>query len=496
MKRIFLLVMIFAFVHSSQAQVQVSYYVVADADDVQLFMFDNMKTDLDAGNNKVVIITLTAGDEGYGNTTFNGSSMAYYLAKERGAVYSSKLLGDLTNSPIAPNNTRPLPTAQNVVINGKTMVKYYYGNVNGVGAVVNYFLRLPDGGSTGLGYPGTGNKSLKKFHDGTIPTIASVDGTATYNSWAELAYTIYSIIFTEKGLDLQVWLNASSLNLTVPGNPVYNPGDNSDHTYSSTAAQDGVATRLWVGIKEYVMDYSSNLAPNLNNEDFGFASGAFGVYNWSLIKAKYPNKVNSTTRAWLPAESSNIKRSPTGNAPLPITLVDFTGTLKGNNVLLEWTTSAEINSKEFQVEKSNDGVTYHKLYTVPAAGYSSVLKRYNYLDVEATELNYYRLKMVDLDGLVKQSNIVIVKNPGLPQEVSVLTNPFRDYINIRFSKLPKGETTLRLLDQSGRLINSSKIYNPLSSIIRFNTNRTLSNGIYILQADNEGKQYSVKLMKE
>lgn len=487
MRRIFLPILIFAFTNNVIAQLQVTYFVQGDADDWQLFMSKKVIGDLSSGG-KVITITLTAGDAGNGLSTFNGSPTPYYLARERGSVYSAKFVSDITNSPLYPN-TYAIPVAQTAVINGKTLTKYIYGNSNGVGRVVSYFLRLPDGGQTGAGYPGTGNVSLKKLKDGVIPNITSVDGVNTY-TWTDLVNTIYGILFTEKGADPQVWLNAASLDNTV------NPNDYSDHIYSSTAAQEAVATRLWVGINEFVMDYSSNIASNLNNEEFEQACAAFGVYNWSLIKSKYANALNSTTRAWLTSETFAIKRSPVGNGPLPITLLSFTGSLKGNNALLEWTTSSEINSKEFILEKSNDAINYRQLARIPAAGNSSGNRLYSYLDVTATDINYYRLKMVDIDGANKLSDVVIVKNNGLTQAISALTNPFRDHISIRFAKLPKGDVSLKLVDLSGRLISSQKILNPVSSIIRFDYDAVLSKGIYILQAENQGIQYFIKLIKE
>jgi GH24 family phage-related lysozyme (muramidase) len=482
MRRIFLLILTFAFVYNTHAQQDVTFSVQADADDWQLFMSSKLINDDLIPGGKVVFITLTAGDEGNGTNAFNGSAIAYYLAKERGSVYSTKFISDYTNFANFPN-AAPLPVAQNVVINGKSMVKYVYLNM------VNYFLRLPDGGSTGSGYSGTGNNSLMKLKQGTITSLTSVTGSATY-TWTELLNTIYSIILTEKGADPQVWLNTSNLNIVV------NPNDHSDHIFSSTAAQEAVATRLWVGINEFVMEHSSNLSANLNNEDYEDACAAFNMYNWSLIKDKYPSKLNSTTRAWLPMEYFSINRSPVGNGPLPVTLLSFYGTLKGNNVLLDWITSSEFNSKEFQIEKSNDGITYRKLSTIPAAGNSTTLKKYSYLDTEATELNYYQLKIVDIDESNKQSNVVIVKNGKLSQGISAVNNPFKDYINIRFAKIPKGTLTLKLVDLSGRLISTSQIYNPLSSIIRLDYNKALSKGIYILHAESEGEKYSIKLMKE
>ncbi len=480
MKRIFLLLMISLFVGKAQSQ-NVDYVVVSDPEDWQLFMSNKLINSYLVNDHKLVVITLTAADEGNGASPFNGSATAYFMAKERGSVYSSKFTDDFVSLAYPNNNL--LPSAQTVTVYGKSITKYTYGNF------VNYFLRLPDGGPAGAGYGGTGNKSLMKLKQGTITSISSVTNAATWNSWQELLTTIYFIMVIEKGPDQQVWLNTTDLS------SITNPGDNSDHTYAGMAAQEAVALKLWVGINEYVMDHSSALAANLGNEDYENATGAFSMYDWSLVKDKYPSKLSSA-RAYLPMEYTSIKRSPSGSSgTLPITLLSFSGSLNGNNVLLDWTTSLEINSKEFQIEKSNDGVTYHKLGTVPAAGNSLVQKKYNFLDVEATEINYYRLKMVDIDGSGKQSNIVIVKNPALTQDIAALTNPFKDYISVRFTKLPKGETTLKLMDLSGRLISSSKVYNPLSSVIRFEYNKTLSNGIYILQAETEGKQYSIKLMK-
>jgi hypothetical protein len=183
--------------------------------------------------------------------------------------------------------------------------------------------------------------------------------------------------------------------------------------------------------------------------------------------------------------------------PLPITLLDFNGKLQGNDVALEWSTSAEYNSKEFQIEKSVDGINYSPLGTINAAGTSTVLKSYNYIDRSATEINYYRLKLVDKDGLAKQSNVVVVKNQGLKQGITILNNPFANQINIRFAKMPKGKVVLRLIDISGKQIAVNENYQASSAILSFdNFNQNLSRGIYILQAETEGKIYSAKLMKQ
>jgi len=182
---------------------------------------------------------------------------------------------------------------------------------------------------------------------------------------------------------------------------------------------------------------------------------------------------------------------------LQISLLDFTGKLKGNNVLLEWITSSESNSKEFVIERSEDGSNYRRLNSVPAAGNSTTENKYSYLDVEATALNYYRLKMTDLDGSFKMSNVVIVKNNGASQDILYVTNPFADQVNIRFKNVPKEKISVRLMDVTGKTMGASVINSPLSSVVVFNDYpRSLSSGLYILQVAYAGKMYSYKLLKQ
>jgi len=487
MKRIlFVLILICTAAIKAQAQPQVSFFVQADEDDWQLFMCKKISGDLFTGG-KVILITLTAGDEGYGTGSFNGSPTAYYLAKERGAVFSSKTVSDFSYTANYPFSYA-IPVAQNVIINSKNLVKYDYGDPSGAGEIVNYFLRLPDGGFNGAGFPATSNQSLMKLKQGIISTITSIDGANTY-TWNELTNTIFAIILSERAGDPQFYLNTSSLD------NIYNPGDHSDHIYSSTAAQEAVMPQLAIGINEFVFDYSSSKPDNLSNGDMENSAAAFCSYGWSLILDKYPSPFNSTTRAWFHQEYFAVKRSPVG--VVPITLLDFTGSLQNKKVLLQWSTSAEYNSKQFEIEKSLDGITYNLLHTVPAAGYSTSEKKYSYQDADIADINYYRLKMVDNDGKFKQSNVVVIKTNELQQSIISVTNPFSNKISIRFAKIPQSEITLSLVDMNGKQVLNKMINKPSTRLVEIETGNTiLSKAIYILRIECDGKLYNIKLVKE
>jgi hypothetical protein len=294
MKKIYITLLMLAGLFTAQAQQPIGFSVQADADDWQLYMSSKIMQDMNAGA-KMVFITITAGDEGKGNTIFNGSTMPYYKARELGSVYSAKFATDITSV----FRGLALPPAQETsVINGHTIAKYIYRNT------VSYFLRLPDGGVNGDGYTGTGFKSLKKLKNGTIASLTSVDGANTYNGWNDLNATILAIINAEKSTTNYGWLHTGSLDIT------YNPNDNSDHIYSSIAAHEATETSNRIGYIDYVNDYSSNLAANLSTSKFQDATGVFAMSVLALNQNKYISKFSTANIALLPMEYYTIVRVP------------------------------------------------------------------------------------------------------------------------------------------------------------------------------------------
>ncbi|TDH29166.1 T9SS type A sorting domain-containing protein [Segetibacter sp. 3557_3] len=185
-------------------------------------------------------------------------------------------------------------------------------------------------------------------------------------------------------------------------------------------------------------------------------------------------------------------------APLPITLLNFDGKLQNDHALLDWSTSSEANSKQFDLEKSYDGVNYRKLITVKAAGNSSSKRNYNYTDKEfAAAINYYRLNLVDADNKSRYSNVVLLKNPKTSQGMFVINNPFSTYLDIRFGKTPAGRVRLQLTDAAGKLVEKVEFNSLSQSVIRFNlTSNLTSKGVYILSADLDGKRYTAKVMRQ
>ncbi len=185
-------------------------------------------------------------------------------------------------------------------------------------------------------------------------------------------------------------------------------------------------------------------------------------------------------------------------APLPVTLVKFDASLaNGNAVNVSWTTSEEINSSYFVVERSADATSWQPIGQVSAKGNSSGLVDYKYVDPSPTNAtNFYRLRMVDLDAKYKFSRVAKVSLEAKVAALIVFNNPFHDQIRIKVDLSSAELLELRLTDISGRTYTQQSV-KAVPGANYFNINSALGgNGMYILTVKGQSYNQTVKLLKE
>lgn len=74
--------------------------------------------------------------------------------------------------------------------------------------------------------------------------------------------------------------------------------------------------------------------------------------------------------------------------------------------ILNWQTTEEINSKVFEIERSQDAKAWRKIGIISSHGESNVIRKYEFADVSPLKgSNYYRIKMVDKDDTFTYSRI-------------------------------------------------------------------------------------------
>ena len=97
--------------------------------------------------------------------------------------------------------------------------------------------------------------------------------------------------------------------------------------------------------------------------------------------------------------------------PLPLHLSDFTGKLSNHKILLNWSTTNETNIKYFAIKRSTDGRNFTEIASVKSKNNPSGNNSYSFEDTYViTGKIYYRLEILDGNGKITNSNIVILRN--------------------------------------------------------------------------------------
>ncbi len=113
-------------------------------------------------------------------------------------------------------------------------------------------------------------------------------------------------------------------------------------------------------------------------------------------------------------------------APLPLTLLSFTGEKVGKIARLNWNTTNEENVEKFVAERSRDGNIFESVGIVNAkgSGRGSITNEYNLNDAfPQSGDNFYRLKMMDRDGKSSLSAVVKLNMPIAPGNLVLISNP-------------------------------------------------------------------------
>lgn len=166
---------------------------------------------------------------------------------------------------------------------------------------------------------------------------------------------------------------------------------------------------------------------------------------------------------------------------LPLTLVNFGGTARGNQVDLQWITKEEQRVIRYEVEKSLDGVRFSKIATVAAANNTN-LQQYAALDANAPDgWNYYRLKVFDNQQHSYYTATVKVWVGSKPR-IEVYPNPAKDFLKFILPVSSKCE--IRIVNTSGQVV---KRVNNAQGQFTVDV-QSLDQGmyfIYILQTDRQ-----------
>lgn len=160
--------------------------------------------------------------------------------------------------------------------------------------------------------------------------------------------------------------------------------------------------------------------------------------------------------AWLLTLSAQCPTAP--NCPLAVEITSFTAVEKNGVVNLSWVTASEVNAKQFEIERSGDGVNFQKIGAVTAQNKPST---YYFADDAPLSIGaYYRLLEVDFDG-----------------KATVFKAVFVEKTTARLAVYPNPSTGVFTVNKRNYLI-----YNVLGIVV---DERNLTKGIYFVKSGVE-----------
>lgn len=362
-----------------------------------------------------------------------------------------------------------------------------------------------NGGNDGTGYKGFGLYAMPDdkwyiFYGNGGPSFSTLAGpTINYGNWTSIAGTY-------DGTTLRMYINGAVINSVVvspiilpnPSLPIRLGAGNSEgapnyffggeidefsmwnKTLSLADVQYNKNHTLFPPITSLIAYYNfnegvgngDNTTPPVKTLIDGTSNSQNGtLYNFAL---------NGTSSNWV-----------TSDLVLPVNLINFSGTKKDGYNSLQWSTASEQNSSYFEIQRSENSTDFNTIAKVTASGNSSSIKNYQYNDNQissATSIYYYRLKMVDIDGSVKYSSIIFIKNSA-GGVTTVYPNPARNQITINIADQSLLKTQALLSDLSGKVLqritlNQTSTQVDISNYVK---------GIYILKFTNGN---SIKIVKE
>jgi len=180
------------------------------------------------------------------------------------------------------------------------------------------------------------------------------------------------------------------------------------------------------------------------------------------------------------------------NSPLPITLTEFYGIPGKGTVTLKWKTESEDKFDYFQVQRSKDGQEFQVIGEEKGMGTSTTPASYSYLDTNPFSKNYYRLKIIDLDGTSSFTKVILVNSIELTASLAVYPNPITNRkFTVDFNDGDASKAQIILVDLLGKSTLTMEMEGSRQEV---ELPASIGPGIYFLRISKGMNQQTVKII--
>lgn len=148
--------------------------------------------------------------------------------------------------------------------------------------------------------------------------------------------------------------------------------------------------------------------------------------------------------------SGSAQQDETSNAGR---MVGFSGSLNNNQVILNWSSSFDINNTGYDIERRDESGVWHVIGSARTGANTSSGVSYDFTDATPnTGDNFYRLRQADgKGGFYYTSPLNVELKKGYEGSLfQNYPNPFTDITTIRYEMRKEGPVRIAVFDMSGK----------------------------------------------
>ncbi|MDR6194616.1 T9SS type A sorting domain-containing protein [Siphonobacter sp. SORGH_AS_0500] len=429
------------------------------------------------GSSSLTVYLVNAADQVVDKASVNASTGAYTLSGALNTAYKVVL----SNASAAnPGDNAPAASLPN----GGTMpylnTRENYGTNNAAGSGVETPNTLPGV----IAVNPSGNVTTLTFGINSKPLVQNATADSSPNPGGTLQAALASSLFT--GQDREDAPAGYASNLT--GRSVI--------LYSATG---GTLYYNGNAITSTNQTLSSGSLRVSSVNDVSAIAGTTSIPNFDPSKLSVDPTdpgATQTTFDYAVIDNAGVASDPKTvtvpftDASLPVTLVSFQAKAVNTVAQLTWASSVETNTDRFEIQTSTDAERWLTLGQVKAAGGSTSMKYYAFTHAQpAPGLNYYRLKMIDLDQTFAFSRTLSVAFDKLMARSLVYPNPATDRLQLGGVE-PSRVSKVELINGQGRVLYSAPEWSPEGLKVT-----AYPSGVYLLKLSlSDGSAHTHKVL--
>ena len=181
----------------------------------------------------------------------------------------------------------------------------------------------------------------------------------------------------------------------------------------------------------------------------------------------------------------------------PALLTDFKIEGSSNECKISWRVANNEVVNKFELQRSLNGTDYSTVAVIHTS-YKKGTEAYTYNEQRAESSKLmYRLKMTSNGQEIYYSAILYYTlKPVFTEKISILGNPAKEKLMLRFNEFRGQPTDIRIYDLQGKVISGLVISHiEKNEIVNIPLASQMSSGIYIVEINNGSERLTGKFIK-